>query len=175
MHKRATGKGQLFQLSYIYDWVVKCPWFSLGPPVSATNKTDRHDITEILLKVALSIIFFQMSTAIYQWDRSFNLWYINGWHFYKPMQLPYVKDKLFCKSNMIRWKIASHLINFITYNTILIIDEKKIAAISVEIVKMYLLPLTKPLTLQVLYFLFKNIVTNFCDRNRPMLNLCMLN
>jgi hypothetical protein len=29
-------------------------WFSPGPPVSSTNKTDRHDITEILLKVALS-------------------------------------------------------------------------------------------------------------------------
>jgi hypothetical protein len=26
------------------------------PPVSSTNKTDRHDITEILLKVALSTI-----------------------------------------------------------------------------------------------------------------------
>jgi hypothetical protein len=31
-------------------------WFSPGSPVSATNKTDRHDITEILLKVALNII-----------------------------------------------------------------------------------------------------------------------
>ena len=28
----------------------------LGPPVSSTNKTDSHDITEILLKVALSTI-----------------------------------------------------------------------------------------------------------------------
>jgi hypothetical protein len=27
-----------------------------GPPVSFTNKTDRHDITEILLKVALNTI-----------------------------------------------------------------------------------------------------------------------
>ena len=26
------------------------------PPVSSTNKTDRHDITEILLKVALNTI-----------------------------------------------------------------------------------------------------------------------
>jgi hypothetical protein len=25
-------------------------WFSPGTPVSSTNKTDRHDITEILLK-----------------------------------------------------------------------------------------------------------------------------
>jgi len=31
-------------------------WFSPGTPGSSTNKTDRHDITEILLKVAVSII-----------------------------------------------------------------------------------------------------------------------
>jgi hypothetical protein len=31
-------------------------WFSPGPPVSSTNETDNHDITEILLKVALSTI-----------------------------------------------------------------------------------------------------------------------
>ena len=30
--------------------------FSLGTPVSSTNKTDRHDITEIVLKVALNTI-----------------------------------------------------------------------------------------------------------------------
>jgi hypothetical protein len=29
--------------------------FSPGTPASSTNKTDRHDITEILLKVALNI------------------------------------------------------------------------------------------------------------------------
>ena len=31
-------------------------WFSPGTPVSSPNKTDRHDITEILLKVALNTI-----------------------------------------------------------------------------------------------------------------------
>ena len=31
-------------------------WFSLGTPVSSTNKTDRRDMTEILLKVALNTI-----------------------------------------------------------------------------------------------------------------------
>ena len=31
-------------------------WFSPGTPVSSTNKTDRHDITEILLKVTLNNI-----------------------------------------------------------------------------------------------------------------------
>jgi hypothetical protein len=31
-------------------------WFSPGTPVSSTNKTDGHDITEILLKVASNTI-----------------------------------------------------------------------------------------------------------------------
>jgi hypothetical protein len=34
-------------------WLAAGRWFSPGPPVSS-NKTDRHDITAILLKVALS-------------------------------------------------------------------------------------------------------------------------
>jgi hypothetical protein len=33
-----------------------CHWVSPGPPVSSTNKTDCHDITEILLKVVLNTI-----------------------------------------------------------------------------------------------------------------------
>jgi len=31
-------------------------WFSFGTMVSSTNKTDHHDIAEILLKVALNTI-----------------------------------------------------------------------------------------------------------------------
>jgi len=31
-------------------------WFSPGRPASSTNKTDRHDVAEILLKVALNAI-----------------------------------------------------------------------------------------------------------------------
>jgi hypothetical protein len=31
-------------------------WFSPGTPASSTTKTDRHDIAEILLKVALNTI-----------------------------------------------------------------------------------------------------------------------
>jgi hypothetical protein len=33
-----------------------CQWFSPGPPVSSTNKADRHDISEIFLNVALNTI-----------------------------------------------------------------------------------------------------------------------
>ena len=40
----------------VCQWHTTGPWFSPGPPVSSTNKTDRHDITEILLKVALNTI-----------------------------------------------------------------------------------------------------------------------
>jgi hypothetical protein len=36
----------------ICRWLVTGRCFSPGPPVFSTNKTDRHDITEILLKVA---------------------------------------------------------------------------------------------------------------------------
>ena len=35
---------------------LKIGWFSLVIPVSSTNKTDRHVITEILLKVTLNTI-----------------------------------------------------------------------------------------------------------------------
>jgi hypothetical protein len=31
-------------------------WFSPGTPVSSTNKADRHDIAELLLKMALNTI-----------------------------------------------------------------------------------------------------------------------
>ena len=40
----------------VCQWLATGRWFSPGPPVSATNKTDCHDITEILLKVALNTI-----------------------------------------------------------------------------------------------------------------------
>ena len=34
----------------VCQWLATGWWFSPGPPVSSTNKTDRHDITGILLK-----------------------------------------------------------------------------------------------------------------------------
>jgi hypothetical protein len=40
----------------ICQWFATGRWFSPGTLVSSTNKTDRHDITEMLLKVALNTI-----------------------------------------------------------------------------------------------------------------------
>jgi hypothetical protein len=42
-----------FAVYFIIDAIF---WLSLGTPVSSTNKTDRHDIAEILLKMALNTI-----------------------------------------------------------------------------------------------------------------------
>jgi hypothetical protein len=40
----------------VCQWLATGRWFSPGPPVSSTNKTVRHDITEILLKLVLNTI-----------------------------------------------------------------------------------------------------------------------
>jgi hypothetical protein len=38
----------------VCKWLTVGQWFSPGTSVSSTNKTDRHNITEIILKVALN-------------------------------------------------------------------------------------------------------------------------
>ena len=40
----------------VCQWLATGQWFSPGTPVSFTNKTDCHNIAEILLKVALNSI-----------------------------------------------------------------------------------------------------------------------
>ena len=40
----------------VCQWLVTGRRFSSDNPISSTNKTDRHNITEILLKVAFNII-----------------------------------------------------------------------------------------------------------------------
>jgi hypothetical protein len=47
-----------YQMSAIKvcQWLATGQWFYPGPPVSSTNNTDHHDITEILLKMALNTI-----------------------------------------------------------------------------------------------------------------------
>jgi hypothetical protein len=62
---------QLYCGGHFYWWrKPKNPGFSPGPPVSSTNKNDRHDITEILLKVALKYHkqikpYYTMNSAIF--------------------------------------------------------------------------------------------------------------
>jgi hypothetical protein len=46
----AAACNKVYQL-FAHGW-----WFSPGTPASSTTKTGRHDLAEILLKVALSTI-----------------------------------------------------------------------------------------------------------------------
>ena len=38
----------------VYQLLTQCWWFSPGTPASSTTETGRHDIAEMLLKVALN-------------------------------------------------------------------------------------------------------------------------
>jgi hypothetical protein len=61
----------------VCQWLATGSWFSPGPPVSSINKTDRHDITEILLKVALNTT--KQTNTFHQsfWD-SWSKYYITA-------------------------------------------------------------------------------------------------
>jgi hypothetical protein len=48
------------------QWLEARQWFSQGTPVSSTNKTDRHDIAEIFLKVALNTLTPNSRLQIYR-------------------------------------------------------------------------------------------------------------
>jgi hypothetical protein len=44
----------------VCHWLAAGRWFSPSTPVSSTNKTDRHDVNKMLLKVALNTINLTM-------------------------------------------------------------------------------------------------------------------
>ena len=50
----------------VCQWLAAGRWFSPDPPVSSTNKTDRHDITEILLKMTLNTLKTKPNQSINQ-------------------------------------------------------------------------------------------------------------
>jgi len=56
----------------VCQWLATCRWFSPNTPVSSTHKTDGHDITEILLKVALSTITLTLYYKLDQSRQGFN-------------------------------------------------------------------------------------------------------
>jgi hypothetical protein len=53
-------------------------WFSSGIPVSSINKTDRHNIAEILLKVALNTITLTLTCKNHYCDEQIQLLQINA-------------------------------------------------------------------------------------------------
>ena len=53
----------------VCQWLVTDRWFSPGTPIYSANKTDRHDITEIMLIVVLNTI--TLTLIYYFWDLHF--------------------------------------------------------------------------------------------------------
>ena len=49
----------------VCQWLATGRWISPGTPVSSINKTDRHDIAEILLKVAIDIINQPLTATVF--------------------------------------------------------------------------------------------------------------
>ena len=78
------GLGVQHYVIKVCQWLATGQWFSLCPPVSSTNKTDRHDITEILFRVALNTI--KKQTNIWLWSFSSDI-VLNSW--------PMVSESLF--------------------------------------------------------------------------------
>ena len=110
----------------VCQWLETGRWFSPGPPVSSTNKTDRHDITAILLKVALNSIKQTSKQSFYL--AVFGIWAarIKSWTFYSTdpcgiENLPF----LFTYRLQIKWwryciywwiTLSRHVILFFLYS-----------------------------------------------------------
>jgi hypothetical protein len=78
-------------------------------PVSSTNKTDRHDITEILLKVVLNTITQPLSTIFHLYHGGQFCWWRKLEYPEKTPDLSQVTDKLY---RIIYYSFQ----NFITFN-----------------------------------------------------------
>jgi hypothetical protein len=56
----------------VCQWLATNQWFSPGTSISSTNKNDRHDITEIVLKVALDAINLNQTSMTESGERKNN-------------------------------------------------------------------------------------------------------
>jgi hypothetical protein len=77
----------------VCQWLAAGRWFSLGSPVFSTKTTDRHDIGELLLNVALSTITLTIThskqicvSAKYStyWLSITSSSCLIGWYYYTP-------------------------------------------------------------------------------------------
>ena len=83
----------------VWRWLTTCRWFSPDTPGSSINKTDRHDITEILLKVSLNTITLTGNHFL-------SLWFFN-WQL--PIVAPFGIIRLFSHFPMFDPRLSSNL------------------------------------------------------------------
>ena len=105
----------------VCQWLATGRWISPGHPVCSTNRTDRHDITAILLKVALNTT--TLTQRIKKGD-FFSIWksvYVTRLHkLIKQVKYNVIRRKIICISiisqiNTIELNI-SKLSRFNTYS-----------------------------------------------------------
>jgi hypothetical protein len=117
------------------QWLTAGRWFSPGTPFSSTNKTDRHDIAEILLKRALNTttltllslgifwffsqwvwisvhnIFVNLSTSNYQSSPPFWIF----WEYVWNGDFIWILWEYVCKGDFI-WKLYLYISNYDMWN-----------------------------------------------------------
>ena len=91
-----SGEVYSIQHDKVCQWLATCQWFSSGTPVYSTNKTDCHDITEILLKVALNTInpTFLLNWLLDKCSQSF-------WRKYVEI--------MFCVNTLLNWLLDQYI------------------------------------------------------------------
>ena len=108
----------------LYDetcqWLGLDRWFSAGIPVSSINKTDRHDIAEILLKVTFNTIisnpspyktdFFWTQTCIYivdQWESNILNHHWTKLNWFSLMKVAHFSIPFLITENIVRYIYAA--------------------------------------------------------------------
>jgi hypothetical protein len=118
----------------VYQWLPTGQWFSPGTPVSSINKTDRHDITAILLKVAfqkptvctkLNIYDFiigrqiELESRRLMFDGHLNRWTVNYGQYFQSLKgilsttiviFSYPKLLSFSVLTFIKWRLNTELL-----------------------------------------------------------------
>jgi hypothetical protein len=80
---------------FVCQWLVAGGWFSPVTPVSSTNKTYHHNITEIMLKVPLNTITLThtfINRYILYTDINYHTW--SKWYFKLGFILTLLKNEL---------------------------------------------------------------------------------
>jgi hypothetical protein len=95
----------------VCQWLVARRWLSPGTPVYSTNKSDRHDITEILLKVALNTITLNLTLLLKSFFYQMKFLLVSDW----PVNITKRLDDItsVCHSFTVVFVISSNLLLFI--------------------------------------------------------------
>jgi hypothetical protein len=90
----------------VYQWIATGRGFSPGTLVSSTNKTDHHDITEILLKVALNTIKQTVLFCLHMKSFSERLFPYGSycWRCIKCVTLMHLPNTVQCTCVVYHWK-----------------------------------------------------------------------